>query len=352
MKDQILTSTKNIIKYVNKNAYYLYVILKKFIESTNQTNSKKVIRGIMSKFIKLLAKIEVYCLDENNDKIDELYKETHLMNKTFVCIKNNITLDKKETKLVNSINTYLHCVVKLIRKIECLSEDTTDSFNIKKEYCEKYHEVEIECNSDDIYEDKKSKLCSNIINVCSDDTAICESVKTLRSLFEMFNLLKVVLIMLEKQFTEQLNNAYGNAASKQIDATDVDMINKLLDMYSSQFISILKKHCGKIFNKSSHTVHILVKTKKGEKVILCKIDNIKANIDTLDENKTFMIEVGETSGSCKFLTTEQTNQSAITTYKSNLNNIEQILKAIDNNQKLIVDYLDTIQNFIKYNLLK
>ena len=170
----------------------------------------------------------------------------------------------------------------------------------------------------------------------------------------MFNLLKLILIMLEKQYVEQLNSANGYPPSQIMNSSDVDLINKVLDMYSSQFKSIINKHCGKLFDEcyDSQCKQINITLVNGKTCTLCVIDNVFIKTDELVDVKSVIIRVGKTKGIIKYLNDTDTYGEASVIFQSNINSLDILIKALDNNQKLIIECLRNLENFLKYKSLK
>jgi hypothetical protein len=352
MKDQILTSTRNIIKYVNANATYLQCIFKKMCEygisgSCHETSAKK----ILGKFIRLIIHIDFYATNKKWENIDKLCSDLDLMYSTFVYIKDTINITDKETKIIKNIIVYLHCVIKLIKKIDSISDISDDA-----------SETSVSVASDASYNDTSScsdstDVCGNdqiydgILSICNDKTTLNEAVKKLKCLYDLFNLLKVIIVMLEKQFIQQLNTSYSSPSNAIISTATFDLVNKLLDMYSSQFTSIRNKHCGEIFTDTGDTLEIKIELNNGHEVVLCVIDNIQINTEELDHVKSVVIQIGTVRGLIKYLIEDQTYSTGSMLFKDNIDNLEKTIRALDNNQKLIIDCLVTIHNFTRYNLL-
>lgn len=351
MKNQIITSTKNINKFVNINAYILNEVFEKLVNNNmKDCSTNKTASNIMAKFVKVLADIEVYAKSEHC-KTKHIYKHTYIMYKTFTCIKKNVEMCDKEKKVVKTILTYLHCVVNLIRKIECLTDsDTNISFSIK-DYCND-EKSDIEICHDNSYNCIDQPITCN--NVCDNKDTMAESINKLKCIYDMFNLLKVITVMLEKYFTDQLNIVNNYSPSEIISQTDYDMNYKLIDIYSAQFIGIAQKHCGDLFDLTSTVIDVVVNInhKHNSQIVLCKIDNIITSVELMDAVKTFLIQVGNTHSICKYITFGETYADASVIFKNNIDNISKITRALDSNQKLIVEHLATIHNFIKYNILK
>jgi len=337
MKDQILTSTKNIIKYVSAHAFQLHNIFKKLMEKkTNNAKLERLSNGIMRKFLRLLAEIQKYACDKDCHKADKIYKSACMLYKVFSLIEEEVKLCDKEKKIIKAICSYLYCIMKLIKKICEVSEsDKTSS------------------SSSDSTSDEECKppidKC-HLENLKCDKNALCSAVKQLNCVSDMFDLLKVIVVMLQKHFVDQINNANGYSSTIEASAADVDMSIKVLDMYSSQFISIVDSHCGDIFTDTGETITIYVCV-AGKKMPICTIDNIKASVEVLDTIKSFVVQVGATTGISRYIVSGVTYGEVNEVSKNNISELDKVIKALDNNQKLIIDCLSTVRKFMKHNLL-
>ena len=73
MKDQILQSTKNIIKYININITILLKIFKEVAKSYLKAQDfNKVARSIIEKFTKTIIHTEFYATNKKWTNIEEL----------------------------------------------------------------------------------------------------------------------------------------------------------------------------------------------------------------------------------------------------------------------------------------
>jgi hypothetical protein len=179
-------------------------------------------------------------------------------------------------------------------------------------------------------------------------------IKQLKCIYGMINLLRVIMSMLSKNLTEQLNNLNQHTPLDVISQSDYEIINRFLTMYSSQFESIIKKHCGTIFESTcGGKKTIQIKLNCGKTLDLCIIDNIyiEITLDVSGNNMTIKICIGDLTINLEYLTEIQTYGEAQTATVINIDNIDQVVNALVNNQNVISECFEIVKKFLKCKLV-
>jgi hypothetical protein len=119
MKDQILYSTKNMIKYINVNMVILCNIFKKMSDRYMEKKQRDI-GGIklMEKFSKALLHIEFFATNKRWKDVNDLYIETIVIYKMLKFINRKINLNHIEKKIIKVVMVYLLCVIKLLKENE------------------------------------------------------------------------------------------------------------------------------------------------------------------------------------------------------------------------------------------
>ena len=115
MKDQILHSTKNIVKYINANTDELICVFSNFTKKHLNKSDESAGKHILNKLIKSLTHIETYILEEKWNDICKLEERLVLSYRTMKYIYENIKLQGKDKKIIKNLLVYLYCVIKLIK---------------------------------------------------------------------------------------------------------------------------------------------------------------------------------------------------------------------------------------------
>lgn len=116
MKDQILYSTQNIVKYINVNTLDLITILISFSEKhLKKENNEKAGKHILNDLIKTLINIETFMLENKMKQFYKLDGKLILSYRTFKYIYENMSLETSIKKIIKNILIYLYCIIKLIK---------------------------------------------------------------------------------------------------------------------------------------------------------------------------------------------------------------------------------------------
>ena len=182
MKDQILLSTKNIVKYINVHTHILVKILKLFSKKClNRKDDNNAGKHILGKLVKSLIKLEFYIMNNKLDKITRLDDKLLLSYRTLKYIYEKNNLDHHEKKIIKNLLVYLFDIIKLIKKNnghEFSEENENINFDPKVSYKEDNKSSKsssIKINSSEchftISENAKETESKEIVQLSSDDNS-------------------------------------------------------------------------------------------------------------------------------------------------------------------------------------
>jgi len=176
-----------------------------------------------------------------------------------------------------------------------------------------------------------------------------KSIKHLRSIFQLLNMLKTLMVGLQKEYFHKINiyNLYN--IKNLIAQSDVEFNEKLLDTTMSQFDSVVKTDCGVIFSEKKGKQKIKVFLHDGTFYPLCEIDNFRVR-KTIHEYCNFLIfDIGCYEYRIQYLKTDFDNENTLKILRFNFENVLKILQTIEANQATIKYWLTTLKEIINYN---
>lgn len=351
---------KKISKFTNHYKHALEIIFSKFIDHKKESDICK--KDLYTRFIDLINNIKQLNNIIEADKKHEcelLKKETILFEKIFTYIIKKIQLCDEEKKVIKILHIFLASMIKIFNNINLLddcdekntnSTEQTDkkssshksklSSNHKKHSCKKK-----KVDSDDDHNNNK------IVADCKNNDSV-KNVKNLaKNLYKTMEFMKVLLILLDKEFTNQINQFNINGTNNITSNITIDFINKLLDIFFSQFSTVLYKHCDKTADSSKqyNIIYLMLDDKKYFK--FCILDNIRINKTTQNLITLIAIETGDTKAVLQYGTKDKSVNNIITILKHNIDNIGIVLNILDANLSIIDSCLESIEKLGKLNLL-
>lgn len=405
----ISESTKNIIQFINKNTYNLLEVFN--IYTTNNKKIKEPAESFLESILKLLSVLNIISLQNASNRapekvIAETKKWYTLMNEIY----KNQKLSSEMRNVVKVLLTYLYVANKgLNQKINSFVESAFDTLNsaidishseqnYKKRAIHKSKAKSKAKTKTKTKAHKKSRACStsstssscctttsscsstsSSTSTCSTTTSTCDtpcecdvsgslceqiqcivdkrtekeaitkSILQLSCIKDLFTMLKNILNILEKQYTDQLVYNSNQPETDNLTDTDTDYFNKILDMYASQMKTLSENHCGEIFSCSNDadtieldpdTVEIKVTLSNDTELTLVEIDNICIYIE---EDDKVSIKMGTKVVTINFITLTITYGDYSTSLQDLIEEVVELENIIDNNTRIVNDALYTVE---------
>jgi hypothetical protein len=199
-------------------------------------------------------------------------------------------------------------------------------------------------SDDDCVKSSNEVLCGNLLDDLRDGKCnLLDSINGLRSIFQLLNMLKELMVSMQQEFFEKINVYNLHNMTNIIDQPDVEFNNALLDITLKQFDATIKTCNGILYSDrcSKKLIKVFLKTQKY--YVLCEIDNFKIKKIKLDASYFLVIDIGKTQYKIQYLQSDFSNGTAIAAWTFNFNNTQNIIKSIDTNQKLIKYWLNQIK---------
>jgi hypothetical protein len=362
MSDKLDFRTEKIIKYIIGNSDNISAIFAKLAAlKINKKDPEKYGKLMYQKFIKVITDLEFFSKNNDWKNATGLYKDNVLIYRTILYAVRQVELTESEKDITRVLLVYLLCVVKVLKK-SFVSTDSTDlenlkGFNIKKtlnECCTS------ECGT------IETPVCGTIDSTlttiqCSDscepsETTICEPSETttdvdcnwhiikekLKSIFNMFNLMKILVVTLDKHYGDQLNQFNMYATTEQISLPDFELTTRLMDIYSSQYGTIITGHCDKLFHDNAvlKTIRVLLKNKKTFDA--CTIDNFSISKEETEGIISVIFKIGHHDIKVEYLKQINTYEQSIVILSENSEKLKLVYRLIDNNQKIVKECLKSL----------
>ena len=416
----IIETTRNIIKSLDKNTTLLLSVFKKYYKYKNSDASEsaasKGANVYLAKFLKAITDVELLIAkakkadteDRNDVKDTILIWLTRLKN-----IYSKVSLSSAEKKYVSILINYLDCICTYIKlnNIGCPSSFDPAHCASSDKSCDKCNNAS--CSSDNIFiacsnnKISSSSSCHNksntstltesscqkksssssttdascteltssssecdvsgcyklndLVKLCQDSTNIKLIMDKLCCLEELFKMIKTVICQLDKQFIDQL--VYINCKNPNDIAAvaDYDFINKMIELYGTQFNNISNNHCGDIFECDNFdpdgdnstvptTITIKVDLCCDKCLEVCIIDNVCSSIST--ESSKFTVFIGDIFTEINFIAEGTTYGEMIETLKLNSSSIINLKNSLNANCRIVQECIDTLNYLVKYGLPK
>ena len=295
MSENKLTLTVNrFTKYVNKNkSDYKRIFSIYFCKYKSDYDKTSITSYVLfNQFLKVIIDLNKY-KEKGDDwvKIDHIIENLTTYDKIFNKVSDfcNITVDQKYV-VVKSIY-YIRLSIKYIKQCKIIntstSEDSCQCGKPKCHICAPKLFGECTCgklscklccrlNTSDCVKSSNEVLCGNLLDdLHNGNCNLLDSVNGLRSIFQLLNMLKELMVSMQKEYFEKINTYSLYNKSNNIDQTDVEFNNTLLDVTLRQFDSIIKTSNGILYSDKCSKKLIKVFLRSQKYYVLCEIDNFK-----------------------------------------------------------------------------
>ena len=372
-ENKLILTVNRFTKYVNKNkSDYKKIFSMYFCKYKSEYAGTSITSDVLfNQYLKVVIDLNKY--KEKGDawvKINDILENLITYDKIFNKVSDfcNTTVDQKYVTLKSIY--YIRLSVKYIKQCKIVNTTTSEDLcHCGKSKCRicapklfgKCSCGKLSCklccnantssslSSSDCATKSKEVLCGNLLDDLRDGNCnLLDSINGLRSIFQLLNMLKELMVSMQKEYFEKINTYNLYNKSNIIDQTDVEFNNTLLDVTLRQFDSIIKTSNGILYSDRCSKKLIKVFLKNQKYYVLCEIDNFKIKKIKLDSSDFLVIDVGNIQYKIQYLKTDFSNETAIASWRFNFENTQNIIKSIDINQKLIKYWLKRIKKI--YNI--
>ncbi len=181
-------------------------------------------------------------------------------------------------------------------------------------------------------------------NMYTPKELLNKSTHDIQMLFRMIGLLKIVIIMFNKELSDQINKLNTN-----LNVTDYDIshINTFTHIFYDQFNAIVKenKHDNPI-NADFQQV-FTIKLSNNIPFTLCVINDIK-----IDIHNGITIQIGKNIHTIQLIPNTNTDyEDTINRLATNVTNVNTILDMLKLNQQILESTIVKIENFNKFDIV-
>lgn len=176
-----------------------------------------------------------------------------------------------------------------------------------------------------------------------------EKITTLaKYILHTLDCLRILLFMLNRDLLGLMNQYGLVGANKIITQIDIDHINKLIELFYSQSLTILKRQCGSL----SGTNDVFIKLRE---LLNDNMNNFPTNI-VLDKKRINALHVvdlmiGNAEVVVEYINNNQKYTQIIDTLKKNLSNITTALDVIRSNSNSVGSFIDSTKISKKSNTI-
>jgi hypothetical protein len=409
----IIETTRNIIKSLDKNTTLLFSIFKKYYKYKNTSSSdstaSKGANIYLAKFLKAITDVELLIAKSKKADTEDRNDVKDIIQNWLSRLRNiysKVSLSSSEKKYVSILINYFDCICTYIKNnnigcpssfdpAHCVSSDkscdkcnnascSSDNLFIacsNKSYSSSSssslsHKLSCESNnsstdasscelsSSDCECVDASGCCiklNDLVKLCKDSTNIKLIQDKLCCLEELFKMIKTIICQLDKQFIDQLVYINCKNPNDIAEVPDYDFVNKMIELYGTQYNNISNNHCGSIFDCTNFdpegdnssvptTVTIKVDLCCDKCLEVCIIDNLCSAVDT-DTGK-FSVFIGEIFEQINFIAEGSTYGEMAETLKLNSASINHIKTGLNANCRIVQECIDTLNYLVKCGLPK
>jgi hypothetical protein len=334
----MLKYVKKASKYLNINAQNYKNIFNKYTETNTDINSKEYFMRLIKLFIKL----------QEVKKFDKIKNELKFFIKLFKKLF-SIGFSNEHKK---NIKVMLYFLKLIYKDIDCtsntVSSSNTNSMNLTSSFdCSDGSHSFNDNNSKDSHKNSSCESSESSTSVYDDHEngssyffkkhkdCFKDIIKKIQKIVYIFKMLNIIFTELQRNYVQKINcyNLYDLSIFSNL--IDVEFHNKLIQTIFNQTKSLLEISGGGIFNQESDTQSIDVFLKNGSIFTLCIVDNLRVRLETVDNIKTLILDVGSSQFSIKFISESNTNDITIMIMKDNFAEVKKFIYSLFSNKKSI-----------------